>query len=78
MVAGFDAPPLANNYPTGLWAAGEVVVDPHPLDLTGVPPGSYQILAGLYDFSRGDRLAATHHGVLLPDNAVDLGELDLK
>ncbi len=76
-VAGFDAPPLANDYPTGLWDANEVIIDPHTLDLTAVPPGSYRILAGLYNFTTGDRLPASQNGVPLPNFAVELDEIEL-
>ncbi len=72
---GFDAPPLSGDYPTSLWEAGEVILDPHFLDLTTVPPGEYRILAGLYNFATGDRLSATNASIPLPDNAVNLGTI---
>ncbi len=70
---GFDGPPLNNDYPTSLWATGEVIVDPHPLDLSGLPPGPYRVLSGLYDPLTGDRLPATAQGQPLTDYAVELG-----
>jgi hypothetical protein len=76
--AGFDAPPLANDYPTGLWASQEVILDPHPLDLSGLAPGEYRLLAGLYNFASGERLPAAAGGVPLPDNALDLGLIRLR
>jgi hypothetical protein len=76
-VAGFDAPPLANDYPTNLWDANEVIIDPHTLDLSAVPPGSYRILAGLYNFTTSERLPVSQKGVPLPDFAIDLGQLEL-
>jgi hypothetical protein len=75
---GFDAPPLAGDYPTSLWEAGEVILDPHELDLTAVPPGEYRVLAGLYHPSTGQRLAASADSTPLPDNAVNLGTLQIK
>jgi hypothetical protein len=75
---GFDAPPLSGDYPTSLWEAGEVILDPHFLDLTTVPPGEYRILAGLYNFATDRRLSATSAGIPLPDNAVNLGAIHLK
>jgi hypothetical protein len=72
-ITGFDAPPLANDYPTSLWAAGEVILDPHPLDLTSLPPGDYQIKVGLYNPATGDRLPVTVSRSSLPDHAVPLG-----
>jgi hypothetical protein len=77
-VAGFDTPPLNNDYPTGWWDAGEVIVDPHPLDLSGVAPGEYRVLVGLYHLASGDRLPATVGGAPLPDNALDLGTIRLR
>jgi hypothetical protein len=75
---GFDSLPLGGDYPTSLWEAGEVILDPHFLNLTTVPPGEYRILAGLYNFATGDRLPATYAGTPLPDNAVNLGNLHLE
>jgi hypothetical protein len=79
MVQGFDAPPFGGDYPTGLWAAGETIIDPHPLDLSTLPPGEYRLLTGLYNFTTGERLPAqSAAGNPLPDFAVDLGALTLK
>ncbi|NJN96805.1 MAG: hypothetical protein HC875_23205 [Anaerolineales bacterium] len=77
-MTGFDSPPLAGDYPTSLWEAGEVILDPHELNLASVPPGEYQILAGLYNFTTGQRLVASAAGAPLPDNAVNLGTLQIK
>ncbi len=76
-VAGFDAPPLAGDYPTGMWQAGEVIIDPHRLDLSALPPGDYQIFSGLYNFATGDRLPAAANGQPLPNNAIDLGRISI-
>ena len=76
-VAGFDAPPLANDYPTSLWDAHEVIIDPHRLDLSKVSPGTYKVIAGLYNFTAGERLSAAIDGVALPDYAVDLGVIEI-
>ena len=74
-VTGFDAPPLGNNYPTRWWTAGEVIVDPHPLDLSQLSPGEYQILVGLYLLDTGERLPATAGGAPLPGNALEVGSI---
>jgi hypothetical protein len=76
-VAGFDAPPLNGDYPTGLWAAGETIIDPHRLDLSGLPPGRYTVLAGLYNLADGRRLPAAVNGQPLPDFAVPAGEIEV-
>jgi hypothetical protein len=77
-VTGFDSQPLRGDYPTSLWAKGEVIIDPHPLTLTTLAPGEYQIWVGLYQLTTGDRLPAFSQGVALPNVAVDLGILSLK
>jgi hypothetical protein len=74
-VIGFDAPPLANDYPTTLWQADEVIVDPHALELSTAPPGAYRVLAGLYDFTTGVRLPITAAERPQADHALDLGPL---
>jgi 4-amino-4-deoxy-L-arabinose transferase-like glycosyltransferase len=57
-VAQKDQPPLNGAYPTSLWDPGEIIADtvtiPLPADL---PAGTYQLVAGLYDFNTGQRLA---------------------
>ncbi len=77
LIAGFDSPPLTNNYPTSLWEAGEVIIDPHPLDLSAVPPGSYRVFTGLYNLTTGERLSATAQDDPLPNFAVDLGTVQI-
>lgn len=74
---GFDAPPLSGDYPTGLWEANEVIVDPHPLDLSAVAPGRYRVVAGLYNFATGERVPVTANGQAVPDNALELGVLQV-
>jgi hypothetical protein len=76
-IAGFDSPPLGNNYPTRLWDTNEVIVDAHTLDLSTLSPGEYRILTGLYNFTTGERLPATANGEPLPNYAVDLGALQI-
>jgi hypothetical protein len=75
---GFDSQPLSGDYPTSLWDTGEVILDPHELDLSTAPPGKYRILAGLYNLSTGARLPARAGGMPLPDDAVNLGHLQIK
>jgi hypothetical protein len=77
-MAGFDGPPLQNDYPTGLWEAGEVIIDPHRLDLSGVSPGEYRLVAGLYQLASGERLALSAGGQPLPNNVIDLGTIRIR
>ncbi len=72
-VAGFDGPPVGGDYPTGWWDAGEVIIDSHPLDLSGLPSGDYRLLIGLYRLETGERLAASGlDGNPLPGFAVEI------
>ncbi|MFI5268164.1 MAG: hypothetical protein ACHQ7M_12390 [Chloroflexota bacterium] len=67
LVAQQDSPPREGNYPTSLWAAGEVVDDPHPLSFTTQP--GQQLEIGLYTFPDLHRLpvdGANTDRVLLP------------
>ncbi|MDY6875603.1 MAG: glycosyltransferase family 39 protein [Chloroflexota bacterium] len=57
-VAQGDGPPLAGDYPTTMWAPGEVVADPHPVALpVNLPLGQYRLLVGMYDLGTMARLA---------------------
>lgn len=52
-----DGPPLSGYYPTSMWAAGETLVDPHPLSLpTDLPGGPYRLLVGMYNLETMERL----------------------
>jgi 4-amino-4-deoxy-L-arabinose transferase-like glycosyltransferase len=78
-VVGFDAPPLAGDYPTSLWEAGEVIHDPHPFNLATLAPGEYRILVGLYHPVTGERLPAQIGGVVVvEDGAVEVGAVNKK
>ena len=56
-VAQADSPPLAGDYPTSMWAAGETISDPHPMALPGdLPAGEYRLLVGMYDLRTMERL----------------------
>jgi hypothetical protein len=56
-VAQGDGPPLAGDYPTSMWAAGETIADPHPLSLPGdLPAGEYRLLVGMYELETLERL----------------------
>jgi hypothetical protein len=55
-VAQKDSPPAEGRYPTSLWDAGEVIVDRITLPLSGLSPGDYTLVVGLYDPISGARL----------------------
>lgn len=75
-----DGPPLDGAYPTGWWAAGEVVRDPRSFPLpTQLPPGRYTLYAGLYDPITGARLPATDaEGNPFPNNAIPILTLEVR
>jgi hypothetical protein len=73
-VAQMDRPPAEGAYPTSLWDPGEIIRDvvrvPMPAQ---VPPGEYEIVAGLYEFASGVRLPVTDAaGERAPDDAIAL------
>ena len=81
LIAQGDAPPLAGRWPTSLWLPGVVLDDVHTISLpvdtlnsassgSGLPPGTYHLLVGLYDPVTGDRLT-------LPDSSDALRLPDL-
>lgn len=57
-VAGIDVPPAGvGGLPTSMWQAGQQVAVPLPLELPpDLPPGTYEIILGLYDATSGERL----------------------
>ena len=73
--AGFDGPPVQGDYPTSLWSPGEIVVDAHPLNLSALPPGEYELRVGLYNPITGERLPAFGPNGPLPDYAVNVGQI---
>ncbi len=57
-LAGADAPPVNNFFPTAMWQAGDWVDDLHTLAIPAdLPPGDYVVRVGMYDPDTGARLA---------------------
>ena len=76
VVAQNDSPPRGGAYPTTAWEAGETIRDRHTVALAGVPPGTYQVVAGLYVRSTGERLPVrSASGLAVPNNAQPLFDL---
>lgn len=73
LVASFDRPPLDGAYPTSTWLPRQHILDSRTLPLEGVAPGSYTLIAGLYDSSTGRRMV-TAEGV----DFVKLAEITIK
>ncbi len=75
-----DSKPRNGSYPTPFWKTGEVIVDEHTLQIPeSLPPGSYQLLTGMYLPDSGNRLlAADSAGTRLPEDAISLARMDLQ
>ena len=57
VVAQHDGQPGGGCCPANTWAEGEVIVDQHAISLqANLPPGGYDLLAGLYDEETSTRL----------------------
>jgi hypothetical protein len=71
IVAQVDGLPQGNSYPTSQWTKGEIVTDAVTLDLSEIPPGSYNLATGFYTLKEGlPRLPVTTDTGLLPNNRV--------
>ena len=80
LVTQQDNPPLHGTYPTFLWKADERLDDPYELALPpDAPPGAYTLVAGMYDWRTGERLAALADcAVPLPESRIVLAMLDVR
>lgn len=78
-LAQADGVPLSGDYPTYLWAAGEVISDTYtlrlPLEVAG---GRYPVWIGLYDPSTLVRRPLSVKGVRQPHDAYRVGWLDVR
>lgn len=73
-----DGAPRLGDYPTWWWSEGEVVEDEHLLLVAhDALPGRYHVKVGMYDES-GRVAAYSPTGERLPDDAVDLGEIEVR
>lgn len=74
-----DQPPLAGDYPTHWWAAGEQITnDQYTLQLpTDLAPGSYPLWIGLYDPLTGQRLPLTIAGQRQNNDAFPAGIIQI-
>jgi hypothetical protein len=78
-VAGHDSFPANGDAPTHTWVTGRVYADMHLIELPdGLPPGTYQVVAGMYDFNLNRLVATDADGFVLRGNAVPLGEIKLR
>lgn len=78
-IAQGDGPALNGDYPTSLWAKGEVINDRYVLTVPDdLPQGTYPIHIGFYEPQSGARLPVQVEGQAQPHDAYFLGWLDVK
>ena len=79
LMAQGDGPALNGDYPTSLWAKGEVIEDRYVLTIPDdLPEGNYPIHIGFYEPQSGARLPVRVEGQAQPHDAYFLGRLDVK
>lgn len=77
-LAQADGPPLGGDYPTHLWAAGEVIADSYMLHLPpDLPDGRYPIQMGLYEPDSGVRLPLLIDGARQTNDIYPIGWLTI-
>jgi hypothetical protein len=76
LIAQSDSFPAAGERPTTGWLPGEIIVDPHSLPLTSNPsPGTYRLIAGMYNPLTGERLPVLDDNGNLLTDAILVAEL---
>ncbi|MEM7800573.1 MAG: hypothetical protein AAF633_15360 [Chloroflexota bacterium] len=76
IVAQRDWIPVEGLRPTEGWRPGEVIIDPHIIDLNALPSGQYDILTGLYSPGSFERPAVTQAGEEIVERQVWVGEIE--
>lgn len=70
-----DAEPLSGAVPTTSWSPGQTYEDHHGVLIEpGTPPGTYQLIAGMYDPATGARAAVQETG----ETFVRLGSVEVR
>nr|HID13790.1 hypothetical protein [Anaerolineae bacterium] len=79
LVAQADGPPVDGDYPTSLWAPGEIIADERIISAEGLPSGTYRLRVGMYLLETGERLPAFDgQGTRLPADAIPLTTLEVQ
>lgn len=77
-VAQRDTPPWQGRFPTSSWQAGTLVVDVNDLLLPPtILPGTYTVVAGMFDPATGTAPPVTVDGVAHASNAVPLARITI-
>lgn len=73
-----DGQPVDGTYPTAEWMPGQIIVDPHPIEISPeAPPGSYRLMTGLYDSITGQRLSITGSSGVVDENRILVATLEV-
>lgn len=72
IVGQVDSWPVQGTRPTSTWPPGEVITDPHVVQLSAdMLPGSYRVIVGLYLLATGERLPVVDEaGAAVEDKVV--------
>ncbi|MDY6875600.1 MAG: glycosyltransferase family 39 protein [Chloroflexota bacterium] len=77
LAAQADGPPVGGDYPTSLWAPGEIIADGRLISMEGLPPGTYDLRVGMYLLETGERLPVFDvQGARLSADAILLDTLE--
>jgi len=73
----WDSQPLGGDYPTSVWAPGEVIRDEYEIPVRGdAPPGQYQLEVGMYLLETGERLPVSEEGSPI-GTSISLGPVEV-
>ncbi len=80
LVAQSDHPPLSGAYPTSFWVSGDVVRDPHVVEIDqSAPPGVCTLVVGMYRSGSATRLPAYDRmGLRAEDDGIMAGRLAIR
>ncbi len=74
-----DQPPLGGQYPTNVWAVGEVIEDSYQLTIPpDLPNGRYPLWLGMYDPITNTRLPLTINNQPQPNQVYLMGWVEVK
>jgi hypothetical protein len=78
IIAQHDSQPLLGFYPTSFWEQDEVVRDEYDIHVdSSTAPGEYELVAGMYLLSTGDRLPILDEGSQIMGDLIPLGRVVL-